>query len=312
MAELGFRTIRRDDRPGRSCSTCSTAIDHWKAKGLDLSRSPAPADGAVRRSATRAAQDHGLDDGARQPAASSWPRPALERGRAGRDRAADRATSTARSGTMLGSEVSRRYGARGLPDGHDPDPLHRLGGPELRRVPAARASRSGSRATPTTTSARGCPAAARRSARRRRHASCPTRTSSSATWRSTARRRARPTSGAWRASASASATAARTPSSRASGDHGCEYMTGGRVVDPRRDGAQLRGRHERRHRLRARRDRRVSLRLCNLAMVELEEISTPRTRRSILRLVRRALPVHAEQAAPTMCCASGRPWRRSS
>ena len=36
------------------------------------------------------------------------------------------------------------------------------------------------------------------------------------------------------------------------GDHGCEYMTGGRVVVLGKTGTQLRGRHERRRRLRAR------------------------------------------------------------
>ena len=41
------------------------------------------------------------------------------------------------------------------------------------------------------------------------------------------------------------------------GDHGCEYMTGGRVVVLGPDRAQLRGRHERRGRLRARRGGRV-------------------------------------------------------
>ena len=41
------------------------------------------------------------------------------------------------------------------------------------------------------------------------------------------------------------------------GDHGCEYMTGGRVVVLGADRPQLRGRHERRRRLRARRGRHV-------------------------------------------------------
>ena len=41
------------------------------------------------------------------------------------------------------------------------------------------------------------------------------------------------------------------------GDHGCEYMTGGRVVVLGPDGAQLRGRHERRAGLRPRRGRHV-------------------------------------------------------
>ena len=60
---------------------------------------------------------------------------------------------------MLGSLVTRRYGADGLPAGHDRHHLPRLGRPVVRRVPAARASRCGCSATPTTTSARACPAA---------------------------------------------------------------------------------------------------------------------------------------------------------
>ena len=45
------------------------------------------------------------------------------------------------------------------------------------------------------------------------------------------------------------------------GDHGCEYMTGGRAVILGRTGPQLRGRHERRRRLRARRGRHVRVAL---------------------------------------------------
>ncbi len=45
------------------------------------------------------------------------------------------------------------------------------------------------------------------------------------------------------------------------GDHGCEYMTGGRVVVLGPDGPQLRGRHERRDRVRARPRRRLPLAL---------------------------------------------------
>ena len=41
------------------------------------------------------------------------------------------------------------------------------------------------------------------------------------------------------------------------GDHGCEYMTGGVRRRARPDGAQLRGRHVGRHRLRARRERQL-------------------------------------------------------
>ena len=45
------------------------------------------------------------------------------------------------------------------------------------------------------------------------------------------------------------------------GDHGCEYMTGGRVVVLGPTGKQLRRRHVGRHRLRPRRDRRLPAQL---------------------------------------------------
>ena len=56
------------------------------------------------------------------------------------------------------------------------------------------------------------------------------------------------------------------------GDHGCEYMTGGRavVLGPHRP--QLRGRHERRRRLRARRGRRASPSRCNMGLVGFDAI----------------------------------------
>ena len=62
-------------------------------------------------------------------------------------------------GTMLGSELTRRFGGDGLPDGTIDLTFHGSAGPELRRVRAARASRCASKATPTTTSARACRAA---------------------------------------------------------------------------------------------------------------------------------------------------------
>ena len=42
------------------------------------------------------------------------------------------------------------------------------------------------------------------------------------------------------------------------GDHGCEYMTKGLVIVPERHGQEFRGGHDRRHRVRAGRKRRVS------------------------------------------------------
>jgi hypothetical protein len=60
-------------------------------------------------------------------------------------------------GTILGHEVTRRYGGEGLPDGTID--LTLSGRPASRSARSCRAaSRCGSRATPTTTSARASPA----------------------------------------------------------------------------------------------------------------------------------------------------------
>ncbi len=114
MAELGFRTV--DEMVGRADRlNVKPALDHWKAAGVDLSRilyqPELPATAARRRTK---AQDHGLSavlDHTIIAAASA----ALER----REpvtlqmpiRNANRAT-----GTMLGYEITKRYGAEGLPD----------------------------------------------------------------------------------------------------------------------------------------------------------------------------------------------------
>ena len=63
-----------------------------------------------------------------------------------------------------------------------------------------------------------------------RHLRRQMRISLSATWPSTAPPAARPLSTAWPASGSASATPAPCAVVEGVGDHGCEYMTGGRVV----------------------------------------------------------------------------------
>jgi glutamate synthase domain-containing protein 3 len=114
MAELGFRTV--DEMVGRvDRLDVKPALEHWKAAGLDLSnvlREPAVAADAVRRQVR--SQDHGLDDILdRQIVASAWP--AIEGRRsvtlAFPIRNANRAT-----GTMLGYEITRRHGGAGLPD----------------------------------------------------------------------------------------------------------------------------------------------------------------------------------------------------
>ncbi len=113
MAELGFRTI--DEMIGRAdCLDVERAVHHWKAKGLDLTpllhQPNLPASVARRRVR---AQDHGLaatlDNDLIRAAM-----PALEH-RTPVDLTAYIRNADRTVGTMLGSEVTRRYGAAGLP-----------------------------------------------------------------------------------------------------------------------------------------------------------------------------------------------------
>ncbi|MFM1801136.1 MAG: hypothetical protein RJA81_488, partial [Planctomycetota bacterium] len=114
MAQLGFRSL--DEMIGRSdLLDMRKAIGHYKANGLDFSKiffkpevGPDVALHKIRD------QDHGLDraldqDLVRQAA------PALEQGEA--VTISSQIINVNRTvGTILGSEVSRRYGGAGLPD----------------------------------------------------------------------------------------------------------------------------------------------------------------------------------------------------
>jgi glutamate synthase (NADPH) large chain len=114
MAEMGFRTI--DEMVGRvDRIDARRAVEHWKAKGLDLSsvlHEPAlPAPGARRQVQP---QDHGLERAldnelieACQPALTARKRLDLRFPIRNVNRTV---------GTMLGAEVTRRYGSLGLPD----------------------------------------------------------------------------------------------------------------------------------------------------------------------------------------------------
>ena len=119
----------------------------------------------------------------------------------------------------------------------------------------------------------GSVAAARSSSiRPKARPSCPRKTSSSATWRFTARPAARLISAAWPANASACATPACSAVVEAVGDHGCEYMTGGRVVVLGPTGRNFAAGMSRRHRLRARRGRRLSRRAATCRWSALEKL----------------------------------------
>ncbi len=114
MAQLGFRTVNemigQVDR-----LDVAEAIDHWKAKGLDFSRilhKPEAGPGVGVYCTQK--QDHGLDK-ALDHELIRLAKPALEKG--------EKVEETIRIkninrtvGTMLSSQVSRRYGEAGLPD----------------------------------------------------------------------------------------------------------------------------------------------------------------------------------------------------
>ncbi len=114
MAELGFRTM--DEMIGRSdLLDMKRAVNHYKAQGLDFSNifhRPEVGPGvAVRRVID---QDHGLDKALDQqllPLAA----PALERGEPVEIAMPIRNVNRT-VGTILGSELTRKYGGEGLPD----------------------------------------------------------------------------------------------------------------------------------------------------------------------------------------------------
>jgi glutamate synthase domain-containing protein 2/glutamate synthase domain-containing protein 1/glutamate synthase domain-containing protein 3 len=114
MAELGFRTM--DEMVGRvDRLETKPAVDHWKAKGIDLSNvlyQPDLPEGAVRHAVR--AQEHGLERAldvqiiasvkqaieAQQPVELHLPIRNVNR----------------TVGTRLGYEITRRHGGKGLPD----------------------------------------------------------------------------------------------------------------------------------------------------------------------------------------------------
>jgi len=115
MAEIGFRTF--DEMVGRSERLeMRRAVEHWKARNLDFSRilfKPTVPKHYGRTCSI--AQDHGLEKTLDATTLLSLAKPALD------DRKPVRATLPIRNtnrvvGTMTGSEVTRRYGPAGLPD----------------------------------------------------------------------------------------------------------------------------------------------------------------------------------------------------
>ncbi|MBU6244446.1 MAG: glutamate synthase large subunit [Actinomycetales bacterium] len=115
LASLGLRSL--EEAIGQvELIDMAPAIEHWKAQGLDLApilHVPAAVAGAARRQLV--AQDHGLDR-ALDVELIELCRPALQDGEPVRAQLAIRNVHRT-VGTMLGSEVTRRFGGSGLPEG---------------------------------------------------------------------------------------------------------------------------------------------------------------------------------------------------
>ena len=233
LAELGFRTL--DEAIGQvGALDIERAVDHWKAAGLDLTPilHQASAHGEFDQFADQdlrntTTQDHGLDkalDNELIPLAAARARARRAGARAGRR--PQRQPHRRHDPRPRGHQALRR---RGPARRHDRHHLHRLGRPVLRRVRAARhhaaprgrrqrLRRQGPLRRPASSSD---PTAARRSR--------PASRSSPATRSATAPRRARSSCAAVGERFCVRNSGA-TAVVEGVGDHGCEYMTGGRVV----------------------------------------------------------------------------------
>jgi glutamate synthase (NADPH/NADH) large chain len=114
MAQLGFRTV--EEMVGHSDRLqMGNAIKHWKATGLDFSNLFYQPDVDVEASQTcQVKQDHGLESTLDVQVLLDLCKPALENGESVR---ADLLICNVNRavGVRLGSEVTRRYGAAGLP-----------------------------------------------------------------------------------------------------------------------------------------------------------------------------------------------------
>ena len=222
MAELGFRSIV--EMVGR-CDRLEMddAIDHWKARGLDLTPMLTPATKPrpdVQVYCTQS-QNHGLEEVLDNELIErvlglghrGYPQPRRDADRKHRSRLRHDAQPSHLQ------ELGTRRSAR-RHDSHQGDRVR----PAKAWEPGWRtASRSSWKETPTTTSARDCRGAESSSTRPSRPPSVPRKTSSSATSRFTARSMARPISavrrpnafaceirGPWRSSKGSATTVANT------------------------------------------------------------------------------------------------------
>ena len=115
MAQLGFRTI--NEMVGRTDRLeAKTAVEHWKARGLDFSKvlyRPNVPDSVGQY--CQISQDHGLDKALDNTTLLKLCAPALERREKVVVNLPIRNVNRV-VGTILGSEITRRHGVAGLPE----------------------------------------------------------------------------------------------------------------------------------------------------------------------------------------------------
>ncbi|MGY0536698.1 glutamate synthase large subunit [Nocardioides sp. YJ-D4] len=119
LAELGFRSI--DEAVGHAeALDARDAIDHWKASGLDLSpiftRVESPQQFSDQALYNTKGQDHGLEKSLDVNELLPLAAPALERGEPVRAQLPIRNVNRT-VGTILGHEITKRYRGEGLPEG---------------------------------------------------------------------------------------------------------------------------------------------------------------------------------------------------
>jgi glutamate synthase (ferredoxin) len=115
MAQLGFRTV--DEMIGRvDRLEARKAIDHWKARGFDFSNILYQPDVGEEVGRYRQIdQDHGIDKSLDVTALLAICKPAIESGAPVKAELPIRNVNRV-VGTITGSEITRKWGAKGLPD----------------------------------------------------------------------------------------------------------------------------------------------------------------------------------------------------
>jgi glutamate synthase (ferredoxin) len=115
MASLGFRSM--NEMIGRTdCLEMKSAVEHWKARGLDFSKIFYQPDVAADVGRFRCEeQDHGLEASLDMTTILALCQPAIERGEKVEAKLPIRNVNRV-VGTITGSEITRKYGPEGLPD----------------------------------------------------------------------------------------------------------------------------------------------------------------------------------------------------